>query len=152
MNRREAPPGIFWTLAAIGFGVMGYGLYGLVAESARTQPAQWIRWFLGSAIAHDFVVAPFVVVIGVAVTRYVPAWVRGPLQGALVASGVLVITAYPFLRGYGRNPANPSVLPNNYAHGLLVALVLVWISLALVLVMRRRALARSARKGLRGDT
>lgn len=127
MNNRGTNPRVFWPLAGIGIAVMGYGLYGLFENSSRTHPSQWVRWFVGAAIAHDFVVAPIVIGVGVVVVRRVHGLLKAPLQGALIATGILVLLAYPFVRGYGRSPGNPTVLPNNYARGLVVVLAIVWI-------------------------
>jgi hypothetical protein len=43
----------------------------------------------------------------------------------MIVSGVLVLASYPALRGFGRLPDNPSLLPRNYTAGLTWAL-LVW--------------------------
>ncbi|HLM63340.1 MAG TPA: hypothetical protein VK306_03495 [Acidimicrobiales bacterium] len=47
----------------------------------------------------------------------------------------------PFVRGYGRNAGVPSLLPRNYATGLLAALALTWLLAAswIALGRRRRA-------------
>ena len=139
MNRRELNPHVFWPLAGIGLAVMGYGVYGLLENSDRTQPTQWVRWFLGAAIAHDFVVAPIVIGVGVVMSRLLRGPQRGPLQGALIASGILILTTYPFVRGYGRTASNPTILPNNYARGLLVVLGAVWIIAVVFLWARWRS-------------
>ena len=144
MNDDEKNPHLFWPLAVIGFGVMVYGVYGLLDQADRTRPSQWLKWFIGAAAAHDFVVAPIVIVVGMAVARYVPGWLRGPVQGALIVTGMLVLAVYPLVRGFGRRPADPSALPNNYAVGLLVVVVLVWIATSVVVLARLRK--RGARR------
>ena len=118
---------VFWLLAGIGFTAMGFGVYGLIDNSHQTHPDQWIRWFVGAAIAHDFVLAPIVALLGVVAIRRIPAPYRGIVHGALIASGIVALTAYPFVRGYGRRPDDPSVLPNNYALGLAAVLAVIWL-------------------------
>jgi hypothetical protein len=126
-ERERVNPRVFWPMAAIGIAIMGFGVYGLFENSARTHPGQWVRWFVGAAIAHDFVLAPTVAIVGVVAARQGPSRYRAIVQGALLASGIVVLTAYPFVRGYGRRPDNPSVLPNNYVIGLLVVLGVIWV-------------------------
>jgi hypothetical protein len=146
MNERRPNPRLFWILAGIGFAVMAYGVFGLLAESDRTHPGKWVRWFVGSAIAHDFVVAPVTIAVAVIVVRYVAPTYRSFVQGAMIATGLLVLTFYPFVRGFGRSSGNASVLPNNYARGLIVALALVWFATGALLLLRWLSRVRSARR------
>lgn len=126
-GRQPVNPRVFWPMALTGTAIMGFGVYGLFENSNRTHPDQWVRWFLGAAIAHDFVLAPTVAVAGVLIARRTSDRYRAILQGALIASGIVVLTAYPFVRGYGRRPDNPTVLPNNYAVGLVLVLAVIWV-------------------------
>lgn len=106
---------------------MAFGIYGLLANAERTNPPVWSLWFLGAAFVHDAILAPVVFLAGRALSR----WIRGParahVQGAMIASALVALTAYPFVRGYGRRDDNLSVLPNNYAHGLAGVLVAIWL-------------------------
>lgn len=134
-------PRIFWPLAVVGFGIMGFGVLGLFHDSARTHPDEWIRWFLGSVIVHDLVLAPVVFIVGRAIRRTVPTTLRSAVTGALVASAISLLILYPLLRGYGRDPNNPSVLPLHYARNLLIVLGTIWSIAALVVAIggKRRA-------------
>lgn len=67
----------------------------------------------------------------------IPAPVRAPIQGGLIATGIITLMSWPFLRGYGRDPSNPSVLPNNYAVSLLIVLAVVWAVVGLLCLRRR---------------
>ena len=134
-NRR-----IFVASIIVGWAVMVFGILGLFHDAARTHPGQWVRWFLGGAIVHDAVLAPIVFGIALLIARIPRPW-RASVQGAAIAAGIVSLTAYPFVRGYGRRPDNPSALPNNYASGLLRALaivVLVSVALAIGSWWRRR--------------
>jgi uncharacterized membrane protein YhdT len=135
-RRDETRPSarLFWSGAAIGWTVIAYGVGGLFVEGDRTHPEQWIRWFAGSLIVHDFVVAPLVIAAGSLLARRVRAPFRAAVQGALIATGVITLTTWPFLRGYGLRSDNASVLPNNYALGLSIVLVTVWLVAASVLL------------------
>jgi hypothetical protein len=110
----------------VGWPVMGFGVWGLIHESSRTHPDQWLRWFAGILLAHDLLVAPAVFALGVLLGARVP---RGVCLG-LAASAMIVATSWPVLAGYGRTPDNPSVLPNHYAAGLLTVLGAVWLTVA----------------------
>jgi hypothetical protein len=125
----ETPPSprVFWSGAAVGLAVVAYGVGGLFVEGERTHPEQWIRWFAGSLIVHDFVVMPLVVAAGVVLAKRVHAPYRAAIQGALIATGIVILTVWPFLRGYGLRSDNRSVLPNNYALGVSMVVAAVWL-------------------------
>jgi hypothetical protein len=125
-------------LLAVGLSVMAFGVVGLFHSANRTHPGQWIRWLLGALLAHDIIVAPLVFgVAALVVSRIPPPW-RAPVQGGLVASGMVILVAFPFVRGYGRTPENTSILPNNYAWGLLITLAVIWAAVGIALMNRKR--------------
>jgi hypothetical protein len=136
------PPGrrTFWICAALGWLVIGYGVWGLLDNAARTNPDHWIRWFVGSLIVHDLVVAPLTFAVGALVVGRIPLRFRAPFKGGLIASAVIVVTTWPLVRGYGLRADNASALPNNYLAGLAMVLVVVWSAVALFAVRswRRR--------------
>ena len=59
---------------------------------------------------------------------------RAAVQGAVIATGIVTLTTWPFLRGYGLRSDNSSVLPNNYALGLSSVVAVVWLVAAGVLL------------------
>jgi hypothetical protein len=116
-----------------GAGLAGFGVHTLLAHASDTRPVVVVRWVIGLALVHDLVLAPVVLLVATAVHRWAPRPVRAVLAGVLVVTGVLVLEAWPALRGYGRIRDNPTVLPRNYAVGLGVAVAVVWLAgLALV--------------------
>ena len=117
---------LFWAAAAVGWAVMGAGAWGLLSHAERTRPADAARFVLGLAVGHDLLLAPVVVLLGWGVARVVPRRVRGTVQAALVVSAVVLLFAFPFVRGYGRVSTNPSVLPRDYGRGTAVVLAAVW--------------------------
>jgi hypothetical protein len=128
----------FWICATLGWLVIGYGIWGLIDNANRTNPGQWILWFAGSLIAHDLVVAPLTFAVGAFLVSRIPRGLRGPLQAGLIASAIIVLTAWPLVRGYGLRADNPSALPNNYLAGLAIVLVAVWLAVAVVAVWVRK--------------
>ncbi|HEY3240152.1 MAG TPA: hypothetical protein VGL92_11345 [Acidimicrobiia bacterium] len=117
----------FWTGLVVGWATMGFGLAGLLGDSADTHPGDLARWFLGGAVAHDALAAPVVCGAGWLLARAVPRAVRAPVAGGMVVTGAVVLYAWPFLRGYGLRPDNPSALPLDYAAGLTTVLAAVWV-------------------------
>jgi hypothetical protein len=123
----------------LGWGLMAFGVVGLIHNSSRTHPDQWVKWFFGSLVAHDFIVAPVVFTIGAFLVARIPALSRAPIQGGLIATGIITLMSWPFLRGYGRDPSNPSVLPNNYAVSLVIVVAVAWAVAGLLCLGRRFA-------------
>jgi hypothetical protein len=126
---------------AAGVPIMAYAVRGALVDAHLTQPAELARWIVGLAVIHDLVLVPLVLAIGAAVHRLVPHRALPPVRAALLTSAVLTAVAWPFVRGYGRNPAVPSLLPRNYAWGLLAALAVTWLvaSTWLLATTRRQA-------------
>jgi hypothetical protein len=131
-----SPPGrrTFWICAALGWPVIGYGVWGLFDNASRTNPDQWVRWFVGSLVVHDFVVAPVTFAVGTLVVTRIPRRIRVPFQAGLVVSVIIGLTVWPLVRGYGLRADNASALPNNYLAGLAMVLVVVWSAVAVIAV------------------
>jgi hypothetical protein len=139
----HAGPGL-WIGLALGTPLIAWGVRGVLVESGRTHPGELARWIIGSAVVHDAVLLPVVLLAGVLARRAVPAAAWPPVRWALATSGVVALVSWPFVRGYGRNPRNPSLLPRDYGRGVLVTLALVWFAAATIAVVQRRR-ARSSR-------
>lgn len=122
-------PKLFWVGLLVGWVVMAVAVRGLLVNTdARmgTDPPGWALLLVKSNLIHDLVLVPAVLLVGVVVARVVPARVRAAVQAGLIATGVIVLFAFPFVRGYGVKPDNPTVLPQDYGRGLLVVLAAVW--------------------------
>ena len=124
---------MFWVVGAIGWAVMAFGLFGAINEQ-RTVPTELAAWILGMALAHDLVLTPVVLAAAIAMRRGLPPRIRAMVQGALLATALLVIYSLPLLLGYGRRATNPTIQPNNYALGFAVVAGIVWIAAATVLI------------------
>lgn len=133
------PGPLFWISAAAGWGVIGFGVWGILSNGLDTRPANLARFVVGGALLHDLVVAPLVILLGVLFARAVPGRARGTVQAALVISGIVALFSYPLVRAYGLAANNPTSLPHNYALNLTIVLGVVWAVAALVVVRRMRA-------------
>ncbi|MDQ4131618.1 MAG: hypothetical protein M3179_00050 [Actinomycetota bacterium] len=128
----------FWVSAAVGWVFIGAGLRGILQKHIDTRPDELARFVVGGALVHDLLIAPVVIVAGVAVARVVSGRTRAVVQAALVVTAVVALFSYPLVRGYGLATNNPTSLPHNYAANLLVVLGLVWAAAALVALKRLR--------------
>jgi hypothetical protein len=118
-----------------GVALMGVG----VALLADVRDATGVLvWLGGAMVLHDVVIAPLVLLVGLAAVR---GRARGPVRGALVVAGALTVVALPALLRPGRT-ANSSVLPLDYPRNWLLALVAVASVTALCLAARGLARRR----------
>ena len=133
-------PGLrFWVSAAVGWAViLGVGLRGIFVHSVDTRPANLARFVVGGALLHDLLVAPVVIVLGVALVRVVPGPARAAVQAGLAVTAIVALFSYPLVRAYGLATHNPTSLPHNYARNLVVVLSLVWAVAAGAVVARLR--------------
>jgi hypothetical protein len=111
----------------LGVPLIAYGVRGAVVDGARTHPAELARWVVGAAVVNDLVLMPAVFGAGWAARRLVPERLWPAVRAGMLTTGVLALVAWPFVRGYGRDEANPSLLPRDYGGGLLRAVVAVWL-------------------------
>jgi hypothetical protein len=115
----------------------------VLIDADRTHPAELARWVVGSAVATDLLVVPAVIAIGAAARRLTPRPWWPTVRTALMVTGSLALVAWPFVRGYGDDPANASLLPRNYAAGLAMAVAVVWALAAARLAWRWAGARRS---------
>jgi hypothetical protein len=104
-----------------------------------------LTFLVGVLAADDLVLLPLAIGVGWLLSRYLPAWACGGVQGGLFVSAVLTAVAFPFVLGAGRLADNPSKFPRNYGQGLLIVLGLVWLGVAVWLCVARRRQALSPR-------
>ncbi|MEW6471309.1 MAG: hypothetical protein AB1679_03475 [Actinomycetota bacterium] len=121
----------FWVAAGAGWALIAWGVRGVFLHRLDTRPGQLLRFFVAGLAAHDLILAPAVLVVGVVIARRVPARWRSPLQAALLMSATAALYAYPLIRGYGHALNNPTSLPRNYAAGLAVVVTAVAVGVAL---------------------
>jgi hypothetical protein len=127
----------FWIALVVGWAVIAFGALQLIGEKngfgGATQVATWV--VAGHAV-HDLLIAPLVCLIGIGVASLLAEPWRTPIRSGLIASALVVAVAYPALRGYGRKPNNPSVLPLDYTTAVLTVLGVVWGVVAVWIVVR----------------
>jgi hypothetical protein len=129
---------------------MALGFVGLLRAVPGRAAVRVAAWVLAADVLHDFVLAPLVCVAGLVVARFVSSPFRWPVRAACIATAVVLLVAYPALRGFGRAtaPGNESVQPLDYTTAVLTVLAVVW-GVALVWacanLAARRRVARSTR-------
>lgn len=134
----ERPPRGFWVAAGAGFAVMGYAVAGVLGDARATHPRSFAAWVVGAALVHDLLVAPVVCLVGLLLGRVLREPWRTPVRTGLIVSGVVLLVAWPALRGYGRDrvPDNLSVQPLDYTAAVLTVLAVVWAVVAVWLAAR----------------
>lgn len=139
--RAGSPDKGFWIGLAAGTPIMVYGVRGLVGHLPGVQLSSFAVWFVGAAVVHDLLLGPLVGAIGWILLRTVPRVAVAPVQIALIASGIVALVSWPFVRAYGITPGEPSFLSRNYTASVLIVWTLVW-ALAALAVFRRVLIAR----------
>ena len=136
-DRPLTPPygAVFWAAVAAGWAVIGYGIFGVFADAGLTHPRSLALWLAGCLVAHDLVLAPLVFAFGRRLRRAASGALLGLLQVCLFVSGVLVLVSIPVLGRFGERPDNPTLMPRNYALGIIVALGVVWVATSLVVAV-----------------
>jgi hypothetical protein len=141
---QPVPTRFRYLLYVIGAGMIFIGLKGIFHNDRHYEnPQYWVKLFVGGALVHDLIVAPIVLTVSVVLSRLIRAPYRGPVQFGLFASAVFGLVAYPGVRQLSYAKDNTSADPLNYAHGLLICLVVIWGVVLVVdvfrFVSRRRA-------------
>jgi len=106
-------------LALAGIAAMGWGLWLLRDDG----PDRWLAqgtWFLGGVVAHDAVVAPLVVLVGLAATRIVRPMYRSSVAVGFIVWAAVTAAVSNVLLPVGGRPDNPSLMNRPY--------VLAWIA------------------------
>ena len=134
-------------LGAAGLAGALYGLFLLLGQGA-TQVLDAGIWLVGGVVAHDAVLAPAVLVLGVVAVRLLPGVARAPVVVGLVVLGTVTLVAVPVLGRFGASPGNPTLLDRDYVAGWCVLAGLTAVAVAGAILYRKSRGERSER-GLR---
>lgn len=131
----------FWVGAALGWTIIVYGAWLLVADDE----AEWlntVRLAAIGVIAHDVVWLSVSVGAGWLVTRIIgrgiPFWIRW----AAWTTAVIVAMWLPVGRRYGDRLNNDTILPRNYTNSIVVLLVVIWAGAAIYGAISARSAAQ----------
>ncbi|WP_322778902.1 hypothetical protein [Frankia sp. Cas4] len=138
---RAAVLGLRVLLVGGGIAMVGVGVFGALDAHLAANPPYALGWGLVAIAVHDALLVPALAVIGLVLTKLVPAPYRAVIQAALIVSGSVALVSLPLWRGYGRKPDNPSVDPLAYERNLMIVLGVVWV-IAAVVMFRRWLLVR----------
>ena len=133
---------LFWAGVVVGWALVAVGIRGMLSQEEAANPAYVARVMVGAAIVHDLVLAPLVCGLALLLGRLVKPPVRALVQAGLIASALVSLYSWPFVRGYGRAPTNPSALPQNYGRGLVIVLAAIWVVVAALAALAARQLRR----------
>jgi hypothetical protein len=112
-----------------GLAMAGVGAWVLLVDAASRTPGQVAAWLAGAVVVHDLLLAPAVLLLGLAVRRL--RRVRRALRGALLVGGCVTLVALPPLLRPGE-PRNETVLPLDYGRNLALLLVAVAVGTGVV--------------------
>jgi len=127
----------FWVGLAVGGAIMAFGVRGIFDDLGGDNPTKLAFWVVGLDLVHDLVLAPALVLGGLAVGALLGPHLRGPVRAALALTGVVVLFSVPLITAWGRRPGNSSTLPLNYAHSVIVVVTGIWLVTVGVLLARR---------------
>ena len=123
-------------LGFTGVAAIGWGFWLLSDDGLERWRSQAV-WIVGGVLAHDAVIAPLVVVLGVAAARVWRPRARRAIAVGFIMWATVSVAAANVLLPIGGRPDNPSLMNRPY--------VLAWlIFTGVVIVATAIAMARSA--------
>jgi hypothetical protein len=110
-----------------------------------------LKWSAGTIVVHDGLWTPCVLLAGLLLTRFVPAFARGPVRLGLITAAALSAVGLPAVIRRDEHNGNPTLLPlpylRNYLLLLLGTAVLVLVLIAAKAVTRRKVSGVGAAAG-----
>lgn len=132
----------FWIGLVAAAPVVGYGVRGALDAMTGVRLTSFLQYFVGAVVVHDLVLGPLVCVVGWFVARRVPPVAVAPVQAALIASGIVTLVSWPFVRGDGVTAGEPTFLSRDYTASLVVSLAAIWavagVWVSVAVISRRR--------------
>lgn len=129
-------------LGRLAFGVLGIATlaYGgwLVWQMGSAQWLSLAKWLGSGVIAHDLLLAPIVVALGVVGVRTLPPYARLPVAVAVIVWGSITLFAIPVLGQFGATPSLPSLLDRPYRPAWWIGTAVVVAAVVVASLVRRR--------------
>lgn len=101
-----------------------FGVFRLVSEIPVGSLLALSVWLAGALVLHDAVLSPGLLGLG-AVIRHAPARIRGYLQGALIAGGIVSVIAIPLIYRTGSQPRVKAILDQDFRRNLAVLFAII---------------------------
>lgn len=114
-----------FSLGAVGVVLALVGVWHLLGNGFADLAAT-VAWLVGGVVAHDALIAPLVVLLGVGLLPRLPSWGRGPAVAGFVVLLTVTLPAVPVLGRFGAKPDDRWLLPRPYGA--------LWLGFALVVV------------------
>ncbi len=134
----ERMPRSFWIGLALGIVPMAWGVWlYLDATPDLTRRLDLAKWLIGLDLLHDLVLAPLAVGLGFLVARWVPRPARAAVQVALIGTGTVLLVGWLPLVG-SSEANNPTIQPLDYGPSIVAVIAAIWVTTALVTVVRAR--------------
>jgi hypothetical protein len=128
-------------LGLLGVTAIGWGLWLLHDDGLERWRSQ-VVWLASGVLAHDAVIAPVVVILGVAAARLWRPRARGTIAVGFVVWATVSVAVANVLLPIGGRPDNPSLMHRPYVLAWL-AFTGVVIAATSIAVARGRVKARS---------
>ena len=128
-------------LGLTGVAAVGWGFWLLHDDGLERWRSQ-VVWLASGVLAHDAVIAPLVVILGVAAARVWRSRARGTIAVGFVVWATVTVAVANVLLPIGGRPDNPSLMNRPYVLAWL-AFTGVVIAATSVAVARGRVKARS---------
>jgi len=131
-------------LGFIGVAAIGWGLW-LIRDDGLERWRSQAVWVAGGVLAHDALIAPLVVILGVAAARLWRPQTRRPIAVGFIVWATVSVAAANVLLPIGGRPDNPSLMNRPY--------VLAWLAFTVVVIATAAVAVARGRIGhrLRGD-
>lgn len=115
-------------LGAVGFAAAAWGVV-MLSDDGTSRLVNVAVWLVGGVVLHDAVLAPAVVLLGVAAARWLPRSRRSLVAVAFLVWATVTVAAANVLLDVGGKPDNDSLMNRPYVvswlvlTGVLVAVV-----------------------------
>ena len=128
---KTRPTGAGLAGLVLGYGVIAFGAIGLLQHLPFDKVSRVVLWVAGADLVHDFVLAPLVCIVGVAIADWAPPTlaVAGPRRGDRHRHRPRGRrTPRSEASGTRPRPGNETVLPLDYTTAVVAVLAVLWAS------------------------